>query len=75
MPRLWAVLRAAGVPEPHHRALLGVQRAALDAVLDEIDSVPGGAAGWVTGHGTDPDHLERLRRRLLSPVLTPPTAG
>jgi hypothetical protein len=29
----------------------------------------------VTGHGTDPDHLERLRRRLLSPVLTPPTAG
>jgi protein-tyrosine phosphatase len=75
MPRLWAVLRAAGVPEPHHRALLGVQRPALDAVLDEIDSVPGGAAGWVTGHGTDPDPLERLRRRLLSPVLTPPTAG
>jgi hypothetical protein len=36
-------------------------------VLDEIDSVPGGAAGWVTGHGTDPDPLERLRRRLLSP--------
>ena len=28
MPRLWAVLRAAGVPEPHNRALLGVQRAA-----------------------------------------------
>lgn len=73
LPRLWAALRAAGVPEPHNRALLGVQRAALAAVLDEIDSAPGGAAGWVTGHGTDPAHLERLSRRLLSPVPAAPT--
>jgi protein-tyrosine phosphatase len=71
LPRLWAALRAAGVPEPHNRALMGVQGNALEAVLDDVDAAAGGAAGWLIGHGVDPQELRLLRRRLLSPVAAP----
>jgi protein-tyrosine phosphatase len=68
LPRLWTALRVAGVPEPHNRALLGVQATALEAVLDDVESAPGGAAGWLLTHGVDPDELALLGHRLLSPV-------
>ena len=71
LPRLWTALRAAGVPDPHNRALLGVQGAALEAVLDEVESAPDGTAGWLTEHGVDPEQLRLLERRLLSPVSGP----
>jgi protein-tyrosine phosphatase len=71
LPRLWTSLRAAGVPEPHNRALLGVQADALQAVLDDIEATPGGAAGWLVEHGVHPELLAPLRERLLSPVPAP----
>jgi protein-tyrosine phosphatase len=69
LPRLWATLRAAGVPEPRNRALLGVQGPALDAVLDELDGAAGGAAGWLAAHGVPARLLRRLEQRLLGPVM------
>lgn len=74
LPRLWARLRAAGVPEPANRALLGVQADALAAVLDEIAATPGGVPGWLAAHGAAPDAVPALRERLLSPVRAPTTA-
>jgi len=71
LPRLWDALRAAGVPEPHNRALLGVQGAALEAVLDEIDAATGGAAGWLAERGVAATDLRRLEQRLLSTVSAP----
>ncbi len=71
LPRLWAALHAAGVPEPRNRALLGVQGAALEAVLDEVDGAPGGVVGWLAAHGVTADHIERLSTRLLSTMYVP----
>jgi protein-tyrosine phosphatase len=71
LPRLWAALRAAGVREPRNRALLGVHRDALEAVLDEIDGAEGGAAGWLVANGADPIDVERLSARLLSAAYAP----
>lgn len=71
LPRLWAALHAAGVPEPRNRALLGVQRAALEAVLDEIEDAPGGVTGWLRAHGVPEADLRLLTERLLSPVAAP----
>ena len=71
LPRLWTLLRAAGIPEPHNRALLGVQASALESVLDEVESAEGGAAGWLAAHGVDGPTLARLAERLLSPVYAP----
>ena len=71
LPRLWSLLRAAGIPEPHNRALLGVQASALESVLDEVESAEGGAAGWLAAHGVDDPTLDRLAERLLSPVYVP----
>jgi protein-tyrosine phosphatase len=71
LPRLWAALRAAGVPEPHNRALLGVQAGALEAVLEDVEGTPGGAGGWLAAHGVGAQRLELLRERLLSPVRAP----
>jgi protein-tyrosine phosphatase len=68
LPRLWAGLRAAGVREPRNRALLGVQRAALESVLDEVEAAPGGARGWLEAHGVDPAELDRLVARLVEPA-------
>ncbi len=75
LPRLWSTLRAAGLPEPPNPALLGVQATALEAVLDEIESAPGGAAGWVIGRGTHLNQLRALRRRLLDPGWSPALGG
>jgi protein-tyrosine phosphatase len=71
LPRLWAALHAAGVPSPHNPALLGVQAEAIEAVLDDVESAPGGAAGWLTAHGVGPAALEGLRSRLLVAVSAP----
>ncbi len=68
LPGLWASLRTAGVREPRNRALLGVQRAALESVLDEVESAPGGARGWLETHGVDPADLDRLAARLVGPA-------
>ena len=77
LPRLWAALRAAGVPEPEHRALLGVHRGALEAVLDEIEAADR-RRGRVArlAHGASESNLHGLRRRLLSsvPALQPRAA-
>ena len=59
------------MPEPHNRALLGVHADALQAVLDDIETTPGGAAGWLVEHGVHPELLAPLRERLLSPVPAP----
>ena len=75
LPRLWTALRAAGVPEPQHRALLGVHRGALEDVLDDIEDATGGAAGWPAALGVAEPDLRRLRDRLLSPVTAPLPAG
>ncbi|GAA3236449.1 tyrosine-protein phosphatase [Pseudonocardia petroleophila] len=65
LPQLWATLRAAGIHEPRNRALMGVQAAALEAVLDEVEAHEGGAAGWLAAHGVDDAVLARLSDRLL----------
>ncbi|QJY49237.1 tyrosine-protein phosphatase [Pseudonocardia broussonetiae] len=65
LPRLWATLRAAGIREPRNRALMGVHRAALESVLDEVEGHEGGAAGWLAAHGVDDAALARLSDRLL----------
>jgi protein-tyrosine phosphatase len=71
LTRLWTLLRGAGIPEPRNRALMGVQAAALEAVLDDVESVDGGAAGWLAEHGVDGPTLDRLAQRLLSPAYLP----
>jgi protein-tyrosine phosphatase len=68
LPRLWAALQGAGIRAPRNRALMGVQLDALESVLDELDAVPGGAAGWLAAHGVAAGTLARLTDRLLSPV-------
>ncbi|MHA6795022.1 tyrosine-protein phosphatase [Pseudonocardia bannensis] len=67
LDRLWARLEAAGAPMPADEdALLGVEAAALDSVLDDLEGHPGGLTGWLVRHGTDPDDLRRLGERLIS---------
>lgn len=63
---LWARLRAAGTPEPHHDSLLGVEAAALEVALDELADRPGGVHGRLLDAGTDPADLRLLTERLLS---------
>ncbi|WP_433502177.1 tyrosine-protein phosphatase [Pseudonocardia halophobica] len=66
LDRLWARLEAAGAPLPADvRGLLGVDRAALEAVLDEMEAHPSGLRGHLLAHGTDPDDLDLLTRRLV----------
>lgn len=64
---LWARLRASGVPDPDHDALYGVEAAALEAVLDDLEAHPDGVHGHLVEAGTDPDDLRRLAERLLVP--------
>ncbi|WP_165922594.1 tyrosine-protein phosphatase [Pseudonocardia endophytica] len=64
---LWARLRASGVPDPDHDSLFGVEAAALEAVLDDIEAHDGGVHGFLRAAGTDPDDLRRLAERLLVP--------
>jgi len=71
LPQLWAALHSVGVPAPRNTALLGVQADALEAVLDDIDAAPGGAAGWLVERGVDPAELDALSSRLLSAVHAP----
>ncbi|WP_345383257.1 tyrosine-protein phosphatase [Pseudonocardia yuanmonensis] len=67
LERLWARLEATGVPMPDDvEGLLGVDRAALEAVLDEMDAHPDGIRGHLLDHGTDPDDLDLLTRRLVA---------
>lgn len=63
---LWARLRAAGVQEPDHDSLLGVETAALEVVLDELADRPGGVHGRLLDAGTDPADLRLLAERLLT---------
>ncbi|MFR9804588.1 tyrosine-protein phosphatase [Pseudonocardia sp. RS010] len=66
LTRLWARLEATGVPLPDDVAgLVGVDGAALEAVLDDMDAHPGGLRGHLLAHGTDPDDLDLLARRLV----------
>lgn len=65
LPALWDALRAAGIREPRNRALMGVQAAALESVLDEVEAHDGGATGWLAAHGVDDAVLVRLSDRLL----------
>jgi protein-tyrosine phosphatase len=37
---------------------------AIAAVIDVVSGVPGGAAGWLAGHGMSPADLGRLRAKL-----------
>jgi len=67
LPRLWAALQSVGVPYPRNPALLGVQAAAISAVLDELDGHPGGVPGWLASHGVSAADLDLLRDRLLAP--------
>ncbi|GAA1099976.1 tyrosine-protein phosphatase [Pseudonocardia alni] len=69
LPTLWDRLRAWGQPEPDDEALLGVDAAALEAVLDDLDAHPAGAAGRLREWGVGDDDLRRLAERLLEPVL------
>lgn len=71
LPALWSVLHRAGVPAPRNQALLGVQREALEAVLDDIGAAPGGVPGWLAAHGVEPADLDRLSQRLLSGIYAP----
>ena len=66
LTRLWAELHAAGVPDPHNPALIGVQAGALEAVLDEWDGHPDGVRGWLSTHGVPAEHLDLLDGRLLA---------
>ncbi|NMI01878.1 tyrosine-protein phosphatase [Pseudonocardia acidicola] len=67
LDRLWARLEAAGAPMPADEdALLGVEEAALDSVLDDLERHPGGLTGWLVRHGTDPEDLRLLAERLIS---------
>jgi protein-tyrosine phosphatase len=74
LPKLWAVLRAAGMPFPRNEALLGVQAAALDAVLDAIEAAPGGIQGWLSEHGVERSELQQLSARLLLRTYAPAPA-
>ncbi|MCE0766300.1 tyrosine-protein phosphatase [Pseudonocardia kujensis] len=66
LERLWARLEAGGVPLPGDvQGLFGVDRAALEAVLDAMEARPGGLRGHLLAHGTDPDDLDLLTRRLV----------
>lgn len=65
---LWERLREAGQPEPDDPSLLGVAAPALEAVLDEIGSHPGGVRGWLRAAGVTDDELRRLTERLLEPA-------
>lgn len=69
LPTLWDRLRAWGQPEPDDEALLGVDATALEAVLDDLDAHPAGAAGRLREWGVGDDDLRRLAERLLEPVL------
>lgn len=71
LPRLWAALHAAGVPAPRNRALRGVQREALETVLDEVEGTSGGVPGWLAAHGVAGANVARLSDRLLSGVYAP----
>lgn len=46
--------------------LIGTSTPAITNVLDELDSAPGGASGWLTGRGVSGASLRRWRHRLLT---------
>ncbi|MCF7549701.1 tyrosine-protein phosphatase [Pseudonocardia sp. WMMC193] len=66
---LFARLRASGAHLPgvddDAEALLGVDPAALEAVLDDLESHPGGLRGYLVANGADPAHLDAITARLL----------
>jgi protein-tyrosine phosphatase len=66
---LWARLRQWGQPEPGHDALLGVDAAALEAVLDDMDAHSDGVLGRLREAGVTDGDLRRLAERLLEPDL------
>jgi len=45
--------------------LIGTSEPAITNVLDELDSSPGGARGWLTGRGVSGASLRRWHQRLL----------
>jgi hypothetical protein len=54
----WATVVAGADPE-----ILTAPADAIVPVLRRLDE-DGGARAWLLGHGTDPDALDRLERRL-----------
>jgi protein-tyrosine phosphatase len=50
--------------------MMGVPEQAITAVLDEVDGVDGGAAGWLRTAGADMDAIESWRRRLTVTLTT-----
>lgn len=58
-------LADAGVQLPRDRRRLSLVPEGLEAVLDELDAAPGGAAGWLRERGVADTELDRLSARLL----------
>lgn len=56
-----------GQAVPENQAILAVSPAALLAVLDVLDSAPGGVEGWLLEQGVSAESLRRLRDRLVEP--------
>jgi protein-tyrosine phosphatase len=67
---LFARLRASGAYLPgvgeDTESLLGVDPAALDAVLDDLESHPGGLRGYLVAHGAAEQDLDAIESRLLA---------
>ncbi|MBX6389705.1 MAG: tyrosine-protein phosphatase [Frankia sp.] len=55
-----------GSQEALRRELAAVNLAAATAVLDVVDSHPGGAAGWLLSHGAEDDTLAAWQSRILA---------
>lgn len=60
-----AIVELLTVTQP---ALMAVDDTAIEGVLDVFESAPGGAAGWLQGHGLERDAIAALRTRLTSPA-------
>jgi protein-tyrosine phosphatase len=60
-----ATMRRLTVERPE---LLRAPAAAIEAVLETLESWPGGTTGWLLHHGLTPDVLDALSERLTVPV-------
>jgi protein-tyrosine phosphatase len=56
--------RVAKVDPTVLQKMMGAPAEAIEAVLDELDRVPGGAAGWLVRRGAEPADIETWRRRI-----------
>lgn len=58
-----AIVNLLTVTQP---ALMAVDDAAIEGVLDVFEGAPGGPAGWLEGHGLERDAVTALRTRLVA---------